>query len=234
LENLQELLRGPLFRLSFALMILGLMRILFLTVFEAFRAYIKAGDKQLPWKDIILRTINWFLPFNRLFRRKPLYSVISFIFHIGLILTPLFLFAHIQLWRGSLGIGWPALPRSLADILTLTAIFSAAALLIGRTLDKTARVLSRKQDFIWPAVILIPFITGYLCSNTGLGAKTYQYVMLIHIFSAEVIFIMIPFTKTAHCILFPLSILVSNLGWKFPADAGERTAVSLKKEGLPV
>ncbi len=234
MENTLEFIGGPLFRLTFALFVLGLLRILFLTIVEIIRTYINAGDRQLPWKDIILRTISWFLPFNHLFRRKPIYSVISFIFHIGLILVPIFLFDHIRLWRGSLGIGLPTLPNSIADILTLSTIIGATLLFIGRVVDRNARVLSRKQDFLWPLVILIPFLTGYLCNNVTLTAKTYQWMMLIHILSAEAVLVMIPFTKIAHCILFPLSILVSNLGWKFPADAGEKVAITLKKKGIPI
>lgn len=234
MENTLEFVSGPLFRLTFAVMILGLMRIILLTMGGMVRTYIRAGDKALPWKDIILKTINWLFPFGKLFSRKPIYSFISFVFHVGLILVPIFLFAHIQLWRGSLGVGWPALSRTVADILTIITIAASILLFLGRLGDRNARILSRKQDFLWPLVLSIPFITGFLCANGGLSAKAYQYMMLLHILSAEAIFVMIPFTKIAHCILFPFSILVSNLGWKFPADAGEKVAIALKKEDTPI
>ncbi|NQS99106.1 MAG: hypothetical protein HQ591_11680 [candidate division Zixibacteria bacterium] len=226
--------RGPLFRLTFALMILGLMRLLILTAVRIILTYIKAGDKQLPWKDIILKTLSWLFPVKKLFTKKPVYSIISFIFHIGLILTPIFLFAHIELWRGALGFGWPALPRTIADILTIVTIAGALLLFIGRIGDRRARILSRKQDYLWPLVLLIPFLTGFLCANAGLSPAVYKTFTLIHILSAELIFILIPFTKIAHCVLFPLSHLVSVLGWKFPADAGENVAITLKKKGVPV
>lgn len=229
-----EFARGPLFRLTFTLMILGLLRLLIGTIIGMVKVYNQAGDKQIPWRDVILRTLNWLFPVKRLFTMNPPYSLISFIFHIGLILVPIFLFAHIELWRGSLGIGWPALPRTVADILTISTIAGSILLLIGRSVSSNARALSRKQDYLWLILLLIPFLTGFLCANATLTSAVYHYVMLLHILSAELIFVLIPFTKIAHCALFPVSILVSTMGWKFGADSPKNLEVTLNKKGAPV
>ena len=105
-----EFARGPLFRITFALLVLGLIRLVGLTVYGAVRTYVLAGDKRLLWPIIRQRTLWTLLPFSRWHRTRPVYSLISVIFHVGLIIVPIFLFAHVYLWEQGLGISWPVLP----------------------------------------------------------------------------------------------------------------------------
>ena len=63
---------------------------------------------------------------------------------------------------------------------------------------------------------------------------TYQVMLLIHVLSAELIFVLIPFSKIAHCVLIPFSQLVSDLGWRFPPTAGKDLAKALGKESVPL
>ena len=234
MEALLEFARGPLFRLSLAIMILGLIRILALDLYGAWEAYRKAGDKTLPWKLIIVRTLHWFFPVKRVLHSRPVYSIISILFHVGLLLVPIFLFAHIQLWKSAIGFGWWAIPKGLADILTITIIICGILLFIGRVSSTASNFISRKQDYWWPLLLLLPFITGFLCMNSSLAASTYQFLILIHILAAELIFILLPFTKIAHCILMPLSQFIANLAWKFPANTDDDICTTLNKKGAPV
>jgi nitrate reductase gamma subunit len=218
---------GPLFRLCFSLMILGLLRILFLTLFGAVQAFRQSADRILPWKDMAVRTATWLIPATRLFTKRPLYSAVSFAFHLGLIATPLLLAAHVLLWRRALGFGWPTLPQNWANWLTLTVVATGLALFLGRAGHRGARALSRGQDYLWPLLLIVPFLTGYGASNLALSPESHQAVMLIHIYSANLIMVLIPFTKIAHCVLMPLSHLVTGISWKFPAGAGDRVAATL-------
>ena len=234
MQEMLDFSRGPLFRLSFIIMILGLIRIFVLDIYNAVEAYKKAGDKKLAWGDAIRKTLRWVFPVKSAFTRRPIYSVVSILFHIGLILVPIFLLAHIQLWKGAIGLSWWSLPQGWADFLTLLTIAGGLALFLGRIGSKGARILSRKQDYIWPLFLLVPFVTGYLCVNGALGAQSYQFMMLVHILSAELIFILLPFTKIAHCILVPLSQFIIALAWKFPARVDDEICTSLNKKGAPV
>lgn len=234
MQSILDFVSGPLFRLTFAIMILGLIRIFALTVWGLLQTHHQAGDKTIPWKFITENTFNWLVPIVKLWRTRPIYSLISFLFHIGLIITPIFLFAHIQLWRAGLGFGWPALANNIADILTIITLIGAVALFIGRISSRESRFISRPQDYIWPLLLAVPFVTGYVCKNLAVGANVYQWTMLVHMLSAELIFVMMPFTKIAHCVLVPLSQLVSNLGWRFPANSGEGVAETLGKKEMPV
>lgn len=234
MDSLLLFARGPLFRLCFVIMLLGLARILFLDMWEARRAYLKAGDRKMPWKLIISRTWEWIFPVKRVLRNRQVYSFFSILFHIGLIIVPVFLYAHISLWKDSVGISWPALPYWWAFGLTLSTIIFAAALLIERSFVKSIRSLSRGQDYWWLILLLIPFVTGVVCANLKIGAGLYQFLMLVHVLSADLIFVLVPFTKIAHCVLAPFSQVIDALAWKFPAETDEVICETLNKKGAPV
>ena len=89
MEQLLEFSKGPLFRLTFAIMVLGLARVLILDLLEIFRAYRRAGDKTVPWGQVITRSIEWLVPVRLVFKRRPVYSVFSMLFHVGLLLVPM-------------------------------------------------------------------------------------------------------------------------------------------------
>lgn len=234
MDTFLEFARGPLFRLCFAIMLLGLARIIFLDVWAAYKAYKKTNDKKMPWKLIFSRTWEWIFPVKRLSNNFQIYSVLSILFHIGLIIVPIFLFAHIQLWEDSVGISWPALPYDLAFWLTISTIVFSVSLLIGRLVIKQARALSRKQDYLWLILLSFPFVTGFICANLNISPQSYQFFMLVHILSGELIFILLPFSKIAHCVLAPLSQVVSTLAWKFPPETDDDICTTLNKKGAPV
>ncbi len=234
MEQLLEFARGPLFRLTFTIMVLGLARILIIDIIQAIEAYRRAGDKNIPWKNVIIDSLTWLIPVKRIYRNRPVYSIISILFHIGLLLVPIFLYAHVILWQDYLAIPWLTLSYEWAYWLTILTIVAAAGLLIGRIASNSSSYISRKQDFLWPVILMVPFVTGFLCAHAGLGPKVYQVSMLVHILTAELIFILIPFTKIAHCVLMPLSQVVVAIAWKFPADTDEKIAVTLNKKGEPV
>lgn len=219
--------RGPLFRLCFALMVLGLLRILLMTLLSLGEAFQRSPDKIISWKEVRYQALAWLFPVARLWKQRPVYSSIAFLFHVGLIVTPIFLASHILLWRHSVGLGWPALPQKPANWLTLLVIATGIGIFLGRVLYPAARKLSGLQDFLWPLLLVIPFVTGYIASNAAVGPRTYQQFMLVHIGAGDLIMLLIPFTKLAHCVLAPLSQWVTAIAWKFPAGAGDRVAETL-------
>ena len=83
MEALLDFARGPLFRLSFAIMVFGLLRFLALDLYGAWEAYRRAGDKSLPWGLTIRRSLQWVFPVNRVFGNRPFYSMVSILFSFG-------------------------------------------------------------------------------------------------------------------------------------------------------
>ncbi len=234
MEQWLEWARGPIFRFAFVLMVLGLLRHLGMGIAEIVYAIRRAGDKSIPYKVVFRTTWDWLFPFKKLTGSRPAYSIVSVAFHVGLILTPVFLLPHIQLWRRGLGIGWPSLPHAFADVLTLVTIASAVGLLIGRLGNEQSRRISRAQDILLPVLLVVPFVTGFLAMHPAWFSVNYNWTMLIHVMSANVIFVLIPFTKLGHIALVPTTQLVSEVGWRFPAESGDDVAIALKKENVPI
>ena len=224
---------GPLFRLSFSIMVLGLLRLLWLTGVGIAEAYLRNSDRGLAYREIARQTLGWAFPFRRVGRARPLYSVASVLFHLGLLLVPLLLSAHVLLWRRAIGFGWPALPEPVADGLTLLMLASAVGLFVGRLADRGSRATSQVQDSVWPLLLAVPFVTGYTCANVELSPGGYQASMLLHLLSADTVMFLMPFTKIAHCVLQPLSQLVTAVSWKFVPGAGDQVAATLGYANRP-
>ena len=75
--------RGPLFRLAFCLMVLGLLRVVVLTIVGIAEAYRRNSDRIVPWKGIARHTLGWLVPMRRLWGGRPVYSVTSVPFSCG-------------------------------------------------------------------------------------------------------------------------------------------------------
>ncbi len=224
-----DLGRGPIFHFSFVLMILGLLRHAVLTWMGILRMIRQAGDPRISYRTVFRTTLLWLFPFKNL-NNRIWYSITSVTFHVGLIITPIFLAAHILLWRRGLRLSWPSIPQSLADSLTILTIMAGVGLIIGRLANRHSRAISRFQDFILPILLILPFLTGFLAGRPEINPFDYKTVMLIHVMSSNLIFILIPFTKMAHAVLLPTTQLVSETGWHFPANSGVEVALALQKE----
>lgn len=221
--------KGPLFWTALIFMVLGLCRELGLTLWEGFRAYRRAGDKNIPFGRIVLSTLEWLLPFKQL-RKRWLYSLTTVLFHVGVILLPVFLAGHIELWEAALGVSWPALSNPLATILTLIVVGAALAVVVQRAGTRESRSLSRFQDYALPLFITVPFLSGFLVMHPAWNPLTRDPVLLVHVLSADLLIFLVPLTKLSHMALLPLTQLISQLAWHFPPDAGKRVAVTLGKE----
>jgi nitrate reductase gamma subunit len=228
-----EFARGPLFKLSFLFMVLGLMRHLVLTIYSIYRGIKKAGDKNLNYNQLFIDTLNWLIPLKNI-KERFFFSLTSVIFHIGFLITTIFLMAHNELWKRGIGFGLPSLNQNVANIFTLITIFTLIILIVYRASSKDSRAISRIQDFFLPVLISIPFITGYLASHIAIDPFSYKTTMLLHIMSGDLIMILIPITKLSHIVLLPTTQFVAEIGWHFTADSGKNVAIALKKENQPI
>jgi hypothetical protein len=222
--------KGPLFRLSLMVMILGSGRLLFIVLAGMVQAYQRAGDKTIDGARIARQTAAGLLPPVPRVGNRWIYSTESFLFHVGLIVVPLFLYGHIQLWKKVIGLSWPALPIAWADGLSLLVIVTGAGLLIGRISYSQSRAISRTQDFLLPLLILLIFITGVLASHPDWNPFSYEPTLLVHVLSGNFILVLIPFSKLAHAILWPFRHLATELAWRFPPEAGSKVLSTLGKE----
>lgn len=220
-----DIARGPLFAVSFLVMVLGLGRLVLL---QLHALIVKKGRRlnQVSWRRVALDSLSWAVPLRHLVRGTICISAISILFHVGAILVPLFCQNHIVLWEGFLGIGLPGLGRGMADALTLSTIGCCLLLLGYRVVIRRARDLSRPSDYVILIMVLLPFLSGYLASHPDLNPLPWGGMMLVHILSAETLMIVIPFTKLSHIVLFAFDRL-SEVHWQLRPGAGEKVAEAL-------
>jgi nitrate reductase gamma subunit len=230
MEAWLEWARGPAFIFALSFMLLGLARHVLLTLWETYRVMQRAGDKQLPYKQIFTATLKWLLPAGKL-REGFVFSLTSLVFHIAILIVPIFLAGHIRLWARGLGVSWPAISNQLADVLTIVAVVTAAALVIQRAFARATRALSRFQDYALPLIVALPFASGYFLMHPAVNPFGYESTMFVHVMSANLVLVLIPVTKLSHMALLPGAQLVSEVAWHWPSDSGSKMAVALGKEG---
>ena len=235
LDQLIDIARGPLLILSLLLMAVGLLRAAILQAWELGWAYSRAGDQVVSWPVIARRTLAWLLPWRYWGpEARRLYNVTSLVFHVGVILVPLFLAGHVAIWHQELGIRWASLPPLAADILTVLTILAAVGLIIGRAAHSGSREMSKTQDWLLPALCALPFLAGFLVAHPQWSPVDPRLAYLLHLLSAELLLILIPFTKLVHMVLFWSNRVSGELGWRFVPGAGERIRATLRKEGQGV
>ncbi len=236
MEQWLELARGPIFRASLIIMIVGVIRIVVLNVSNVIVLIRKSreNNRKVAWKRVFYASMKWIFPLNKGLKQRTIFSLLSMIFHVTIIITPIFLSTHILLWDRGLGISWPAITNGLADYLTLIAIATGIGLFIGRVGKRDARKISRVQDYLLPLLIVVLFATGYLAMHPGINPFDYNTTMFFHVMGGNLIFLLIPFSKISHVALFAGTQLVSELGWHLAPDAGQKVALALGKENEPI
>jgi len=148
-----------------------------------------------------LRSImHWLVPFaSENMKKHPILTIVSFIFHICILIAPLFLFAHIVLLKEYINISWVSIPDYLADIMTILVIFACLFFVIRRLVLPEVRFLSDSSDFLILLMVAAPFITGFWAYHQFPG---YQTMTILHMLSGEIVLISIPFTRLSHMIFF--------------------------------
>lgn len=233
MDALIEWARGPVFAFALTFMLAGLARHVLVTLWEMRKTMRRAGDKSLAYGPALRATLRWLFPLGKL-RHQFLFTLTSLLFHIAILIVPLFLAGHIALWARGTGLSWPAIPEQVADVLTVIAVVAGVALVVQRLAARATRALSRFQDYALPLLIALPFATGFLLVHPNFNPFSFSATLLVHIMSANLILVLMPITKLTHAVLLPSAQVVSEMGWRWPADAGSRVGIALGKQDEPV
>lgn len=226
-----EFAKGPLFKFSFLMMLLGLARTILIVGFGAVKAVRNASDRNIPVKSLSKETLGWLIPLRHIFSSRAFFSTVSLVFHLGLVIVPVFLLDHILLWRSGIGIAWPGISKTTADVLTLMSICTGLILLLNRIFDRNTRFLSTMLDYVLLGLILGVFSSGFVASRPY-NPVAYETTMLIHVLCGNAIMLLVPFSKLAHCLLYPFLRIASNIAWRFPPRAGEAVNRTLYGEEI--
>jgi nitrate reductase gamma subunit len=218
MEALLDFLKGPLLTFVVIILVLGLIRHVVLSVWVLIEAVRRAGDRNIPYVRVLLNTATWMFPVTRLHRVLPVFSYASFLFHVGLIVGVIFLREHIDLFA-PLGLSWPAIPRPYVDWLALLAFAGLLILLGYRIYVRQSREESEFADYGILVLLIVTVGMGYLGGQSW-NFIPYNLTMVIHVSAGSAILVLIPFTKLAHCVLYPLVRFSSEIGWHFTQEGG--------------
>ena len=172
-----EWARGPAFVFGFTFMLLGLARHVGVTIWEIRRTMRRAGDQIAAAEGGRLATLKWLVPVGKIVH-EPLFALTSIVFHVAILVVPIFLAGHIALWTQALGFGWPAIPNTVADVLTIVAVVTAAGLIAQRLAARATRALSKPQDHAILILLALPFVTGFLVMHPTLNPFAFESTLL--------------------------------------------------------
>ncbi len=224
--NMYEFLTGPMAWITFGVFFIGIViRILL---------YVRGLDWRLDRvtytrnifygiKGATRSVVFWLVPFGtRSWRNNPVFSCIVFVFHILLMMTPVFLAAHQILLKERWGVSFYMLPETVADIFTILVIAAAVFFILRRISMPEVRILTDVYDILVIMIAVMPFITGFFAQHQ---VTPYRFWLYAHIISGEIMLMAIPFTKLSHFVLFFLSRI--QLGMDFGIKRG-----GMKGKGL--
>lgn len=230
MQALLEFARGPLFAATFGFMVLGLLRRVILQLAQVRTSLRRVAHPNIDVGANVKQSLAWLLPVKHLYRNRPFVSLTSFVFHVGLLLVPVFFLNHIDLWARAVGLAWPGISARLADPLTILTIVAAFVLLAFRVLDRAGRTLSSPLDYFLLVAVLVPFASGFMTFHPRFNPLSHDAMLLLHVLSSELLFVLLPSTKLAHSVLFLFDRFSSDIFWKMPVGAGDRVAQELHGE----
>jgi nitrate reductase gamma subunit len=136
---------------------------------------------------------------HSVFAIHPLTMAVSTLFHLCLMLLPLFLLGHNELIELSIGMRLPSFPEYISDGFTLIVLFCCAFFLIRRVALARVRAISDLSDYLVLALATVPFLSGFLAYHQIFD---YHTMIIVHMISGELMLVAIPFTKLTHMTFF--------------------------------
>jgi len=160
-----------------------------------------------------LRSImHWITPFATVnWRKRPVMTIITFVFHAGLVIMPLFVSAHVIMFHNAWGFSWASLPESFTDAVTLLVIIACVIFLLRRLVLREVKFLTDASDYGILLMAAAPFITGFMAYH---NICNYHFWVILHMLSGEIMLVAIPFTRLSHMIyaVFTRAYIGSEFG----------------------
>ena len=199
--DMYQFLSGPMVWISLIVFIGG-------SLYQLIRLILLVNDKEkfiytyMSLKYSLRSILHWVIPFGtKNWRRHPFLTVTTFLFHICLVIAPIFLLSHIILWDESWDISWWSVPGRLADFMTLIVIAGCIFFLVRRLRSPEVRFVTSTSDYILLAIVVAPFITGFIAVHQIFA---YRAFFMAHILLGEIFLMVIPFTRLIHMVFSPL------------------------------
>ena len=166
-----------------------------------------------------LRSVfHWVIPFGSdSMRQRPLFTTISWVFHLCLLIAPLFVMGHAVLWQESWGVSWWSLPAAVADVMTALVILCGLYFIFRRLTAPEVRNVNTWRDYVVLVIAISPFVTGFVATHQWLP---YKATIILHILCGALWLMAIPFSWLQHMFMFFFSR--SFMGSEFGAVRNAR------------
>ncbi|MBU0990882.1 MAG: respiratory nitrate reductase subunit gamma [Proteobacteria bacterium] len=218
-----DFVRGPLVWISFIIFILG-------TIFQVFRLLsltrveetvkLKSGPGSFLPKRSEKEKTDWGLRARlSIFGVNPFLIVVTTLFHVLLVIMPIFVLGHNILLDNAFGISLFAFPEKTADVLTQIVIICAMIFLYRRLFVDRVKAITDWKDYLFLLLAAAPFITGYFAFHQTFS-EHYRLIITLHILSGELMLMAIPFTKFIH--MFYLVIIRLTVKSEYSLGQGDR------------
>ncbi len=153
---------------------------------------VKNNEWKFFFPKIIFLLLRLLFPLHNSIKSKPLISILINIFHLCLIIVPIWYSGHIILWTISrFGWYWTPLPTNLIDWMTILVIALLIFFLLRKIFIPSYRRFSTFSDYFLIIIVLLPFLTGYFLTH-NFFANVYffdVYMHPLHIFTSEILLI---------------------------------------------
>lgn len=223
---LYDFIRGPMTWISFIVFFAG-------TIFQFFKIYSltrelditqftpgpgkilsvkKPEDEKTDWLTWLKLSIAGVNPFM---------TVVSTVFHVLLVIMPIFVLGHNILLDNSFGISLVSLslPEGLSDFFTIIVIICAAIFLFRRMFLDRVKAITTWADYLFLFLAAAPFVTGFFAYHQVFD--NYRLIIALHILFGELMLMAIPFTKFIHMVYFVIIRFNVLSEWGF--GKGKRT-----------
>jgi len=202
MHGIYNFVRGPLAWVAFLIFIIGSLYRLTSMLMLARKKDVFVFE-YMSLKYGLRSILHWIIPFANLnSRKRPVFTIVTFAFHICLLMVPIFLLAHVILWDESFNMSWWSLPDGVADMMTLIVVAGCGYFLWRRLVLPEARFVTSVSDYIILAIVAAPFITGFLAYHQWFG---YKFWLILHMLTGEIMLAAIPFTRLSHMLFFPFN-----------------------------
>ncbi len=206
-SNMFDFIRGPLVWISCIVFFLGIIYQVF-----SFRALTTKKETVFfnprPRKKIKPAKLNLEAILHGFARIKlsvagvnPVMIFVTTVFHICLVVAPLFLVAHNVLLDQYIGVSLFTFSEKVTDYMTIILMACVAFFLYRRLFVARVRAITSFYDYVMLFLAAAPFVTGFLAYHQIL-IDHYRLIISLHILSGELMLMAVPFTKFVHMVFF--------------------------------
>lgn len=191
--DIESFIEDPLLMIVFSIFLTG---ILARIAFSFLSIYISNNAKSFGWSYIMLTIGRSLFPFHKTIMKRPMYTIIRYVFHICLVVVPIWLAGHIMLLEMSwLELSWTPLPDVIIDYMTIILLCLAVFFIIRRIILSKIRSSSSPADYLLIIIIILTYSSGYFLAHGTLDSISFfeKNMFLIHVLCGEIMLIMAVF-----------------------------------------